>query len=63
MSVADRAVADGLSWLLRPESIAVVGATDRPGSYGGEALRNLALVDFPGRVYGVNPNRQEVLGR
>ncbi|HET8979888.1 MAG TPA: acetate--CoA ligase family protein [Solirubrobacteraceae bacterium] len=63
MSVANRTAADGLSWLLRPDSIAVVGATDRPGSYGGEALGNLALVDFPGRVYGVNPNRQEVLGR
>ncbi|MHB1569301.1 MAG: CoA-binding protein, partial [Solirubrobacteraceae bacterium] len=63
MSVTDRAVADGLSRLLAPESIAVVGATDRPGSYGGEALRNLELVGFAGRVYGVNPKRDEVLGR
>ena len=31
----------GLSRLLGPRSVAVVGATDRPGSYAGETLRNL----------------------
>ena len=30
-----------LTRLLQPRSVAVVGATERPGSYGGEALLNL----------------------
>jgi len=52
-----------LSRLFRPASIAVVGATDRPGSYGAQALMNLDAIGFPGRVWGVNPRRTSVLGR
>jgi acetyl-CoA synthetase len=49
--------------LLRPRSVAVVGANDRPGSYGDVIFRNLAAAGFEGAVYGVNPKRQEVHGR
>jgi acetate---CoA ligase (ADP-forming) len=52
-----------LARLMRPRSIAVVGATDRPASYGGQALLNLEAVGYQGAVWGVNPNRSEVLGR
>ncbi len=52
-----------LERLMRPASIAVVGATDRPGSYAGETLLNLAAIGFEGDVWGVNPGRREVLGR
>ncbi len=52
-----------LSRLLRPRSIAVLGATDRPASYGAQALLNLDAIGFPGPVWGVNPRRTEVLGR
>ncbi len=52
-----------LTRLLRPRSIAVVGATDRPASYGGQALVNLDAIGFDGLVWGVNPKRAEVLGR
>ena len=52
-----------LSRLMRPRSIAVVGATDRPGSYGAQALLNLDAVGYPGEVWGVNPRRSSVLGR
>ena len=52
-----------LSRLMRPRSVAVLGATDRPGSYGAQALLNLDLIGFEGSVWGVNPGRSEVLGR
>ncbi|MFZ1997221.1 MAG: CoA-binding protein, partial [Solirubrobacteraceae bacterium] len=52
-----------LSRLMHPASIAVVGATDRAGSYAAETLVNLELIGFPGPVYGVNPRRTEVMGR
>jgi len=52
-----------LSRLFRPASIAVVGATDRPGSYGAQALLNLEAIGYPGEVWGVNPRRTSVLGR
>jgi len=51
-----------LDRMLTPESVAVVGATDRPGSYAAEALLNLGKVGFSGPVWGVNPRRSEVLG-
>ena len=51
-----------LSRLLRPASIAVVGATDRAASYGGEALLNLQRLGYPGRVYAVNPRREAAHG-
>jgi acetate---CoA ligase (ADP-forming) len=49
--------------LLRPRSVAVVGANDRPGSYGDVIFRNLAAAGFEGAVYGVNPKREEVHGK
>ncbi len=49
--------------LLRPRSVAVVGASERPGSYGDLVLRNLATAGFEGEVWGVNPGREEVHGR
>jgi acetyl-CoA synthetase len=52
-----------LGRLMRPGSIAVVGATDRPGSYAGQTLLNLEAIGFPGPVWGVNPGRSAVLGR
>ncbi len=51
------------SRLLAPRSIAVVGASDREGSYADLVLRNLELSGFPGEVWGVNPKRSEVHGR
>jgi acyl-CoA synthetase (NDP forming) len=52
----------GLIPLLRPASIAVVGATERAGSYGGEALLNLQRLGYRGRVFAVNPRRASVHG-
>src|SRR5580658_7259262 len=52
-----------LTRLLSPKSVAVVGATDRRGSYAATALINLDEIGYSGEVWGVNPGRTEVLGR
>jgi acetyl-CoA synthetase len=52
-----------LGRLLRPRSVAVVGASERDGSYAGDTLLNLNAAGFPGPVWGVNPNRSEAHGR
>ncbi|MCD6324545.1 MAG: CoA-binding protein, partial [Desulfurococcales archaeon] len=44
-----------------PESVAVVGASRKPGKVGHELVKNL-LRFFKGRVYPVNPKAEEVLG-
>jgi acetyl-CoA synthetase len=45
-----------------PRSVAVVGASERPGSYGGEVLLNLARLGYGGEVFAVNPHRDAVHG-
>ena len=51
-----------LTRLISPSSVAVVGATDRPGSYGHSVLANLIASGFTGPVIGVHPTRSEALG-
>ena len=46
--------------LLRPRSIAVVGASARPGSPGNEVLRNLRRGGYAGPLYAVNPGRDSI---
>ena len=46
--------------MLRPASIAVIGATDR--LYGGRIMKNLLHGGFKGKLYPVNPKRDEVFG-
>ncbi|MDG5759489.1 acetate--CoA ligase family protein [Natronococcus sp. A-GB1] len=50
-----------LSDLFAPETVAVVGATDREGAVGRAILENLRD-EFAGEVIPVNPTRDEVLG-
>ena len=57
-----RPLRSDLRRLIRPNSVAVVGATERSGSYAAEALLNLQKLGFSGSVWGVNPGRREVFG-
>jgi acetyl-CoA synthetase len=54
--------AKDLTPLLEPRSVAVVGATERPDSYGGAVLRNLRRAGYRGAVHGVNPGRENAHG-
>ena len=47
---------------LRPRSIALVGASDTPGSIGALLLANLLASGFTGPVYPVNPRHQVIQG-
>ncbi len=51
-----------LDVFFRPESVAVIGATENPGSVGRTVLWNLLSSPFGGTVYPVNPRRASVLG-
>jgi len=50
-----------LSALFAPERVAVVGATERPGSVGRAIVENLQA-DFGGEIVPVNPNYDSVFG-
>lgn len=51
-----------LDAVFRPESVAVVGASNDSGKWGGGILVNLLSGEFPGRVYPINPKEESVLG-
>lgn len=51
-----------LDALLRPRSVAIVGASSRLDSLGGWALRNLSLGGYQGNTYPVNPRHEELQG-
>jgi acyl-CoA synthetase (NDP forming)/RimJ/RimL family protein N-acetyltransferase len=59
---ASRAEIASLRHLLRPESVAVVGAGRRRGSVGREILHNIVAGRFPGPVYAVNPHGRSMEG-
>jgi len=48
--------------LLRPTSIAVVGASERLHSVGRRTMENLLTGQYSGRLYAVNPGYEAVLG-
>jgi len=54
---------EALNGLLRPKSVAVIGASNTPGKIGYLALKNLIDCGYPGKVYPIN-NREsgDILG-
>jgi acetyltransferase len=51
-----------LRTFFQPRAVALIGATDKPGSVGRTILTNLIASPFGGTVYPVNPKRPSVLG-
>jgi acyl-CoA synthetase (NDP forming) len=69
-SAADRAAPESarraavpVGRLLHPASIAIVGVSPEPGSFGAAALSSLASFDYPGTIHLVSRSRSEVNGR
>jgi len=51
-----------LDFLLKPDAVAVIGASRSPGKVGHEILANMIESGFEGAVVPVNPTADEVLG-
>lgn len=56
------AVAASLRPFFRPAAVAVIGASRRRGSIGGELFRNILAADFAGAAYPVNRGAEPVSG-
>lgn len=52
----------GLDAFFLPDSVAVIGATERPGGVGRAVLSNLIESRCRSKVFAVNPSHSEVLG-
>ena len=65
LSVEERdhtAVVASLRSFFEPKSVAIVGASPRRGTIGGELFRNVLEGDFTGAAYPVNPKGVAVAG-
>ena len=51
-----------LETLLRPQSVAVIGASDNPARIGGRPIYSMLKGNFQGKLFPVNPNRDIVQG-
>ena len=51
-----------LESLLRPQSVAVIGASDNPARIGGRPIYSMLKDNFQGKLFPVNPNRNIVQG-
>jgi acetyltransferase len=51
-----------LDSIFAPKSVAVIGATETPGSVGRTIVWNLISSSFGGTIYPVNPKRASILG-
>jgi acetyltransferase len=51
---------ESLDAIFKPKSIAIIGATVRPGSLGREMINNLFNFDFNGMIFPVNPRYEYI---
>ncbi len=52
-----------LDALFRPRSVAIIGASRTPGKVGHILTQNVIESGFPGNIYPINPNAEEILGK
>ena len=52
-----------LTPLLEPRSIAIVGASETPGSIGATLVRNMLDTAYGGKLFFVNPGHDNVFGQ
>lgn len=62
-SNAPHVVRHALAPLLTPRSVALVGASEQPGSLGRTVMENLVAGRFEGPLHAVNPKYRTVFGR
>jgi len=49
--------------IFNPRSVAVIGASDNPGKLGSHVMRSLTEGGYPGKIFPINPGKDEILGR
>ena len=48
--------------IFKPKAVAVIGASDNPGKLGSHVMRSLTEGGYQGRIYPVNPGKNEIMG-
>jgi len=58
----ERSAANALRRVLYPRSVAVIGASRKPGSVGDAVVRNLVESGFRGPIFPINPTAESIRG-
>ena len=53
---------DAMNVIFNPRAVAVIGASDNPGKLGSHVMRSLTEGEYPGKIFPVNPGKDEILG-
>jgi acyl-CoA synthetase (NDP forming) len=53
---------EAMEAIFSPRSVAVIGASDNPGKLGFHVMKSLTRGGYPGKIYPVNPGKNEILG-
>jgi acyl-CoA synthetase (NDP forming) len=53
---------EAMEALFKPRTVAVIGASDNPGKLGSHVMRSLTEGKYPGRIYPVNPGKNQMFG-
>ncbi|OZM84195.1 acetate--CoA ligase family protein [Pseudonocardia sp. MH-G8] len=49
--------------MMRPNAVAVIGASDQAGKIGNSVMKNLINGGYAGEIYPINPKADEILGK
>ncbi|MBP1700104.1 MAG: acyl-CoA synthetase, partial [Deltaproteobacteria bacterium] len=53
---------EAMEAIFKPKAVAVIGASDNPGKLGSHVMRSLTEGKYPGKIFPVNPGKEEILG-
>jgi len=49
--------------IIKPQSVAIIGASEDEGKFGGRIMHNVVRHGYAGELLPINPNRETILGR
>jgi acetyl coenzyme A synthetase (ADP forming)-like protein len=57
------AILSAMRRIMRPNAVAVIGASSEDGKIGNSVMKNLINGGYQGQIYPIHPSAQEILGR
>ncbi|MGH8802441.1 MAG: acetate--CoA ligase family protein, partial [Casimicrobiaceae bacterium] len=55
-------IVSAMNRIMKPDSVAVIGASPEDGKIGNSVMRNLINGGYPGKIYPIHPTATEVMG-
>ena len=56
------AIVEQMNHIMKPEAVAVIGASDEAGKIGNSVMKNLINGGYKGKIYPINPSADTIMG-